>query len=590
MGKKSSSRKSRRIRLLKRFLLAGIALLLVLGIAGAAGFHLLKGWRARDLAGKALQNFEQANYRAAWLQINSARNLRPDDPKVLRSSALLESRFGLASGLDAWNKLAEMGELTKDDLEPRARAAARLGNDMQFEQAVSELEESGDIAGAGKLRSARQLLHGDIDEAIEHLRRLVAENNDPLLKLDLAKLLLQRHMDRLAQGTGELAKRIADELTGIVDSLENTPARESALAFGLSFLLPAREHQSRWAGLAMENMQPDNPALLPAAAAKVRLGEATAADLHMELLAVFNAAPLDRRAAYSLWLTRHNMPAEALTLTTAQESGESTDAFVARTEALAALGNWNAVIELADAGGHAPQSMRLAAKARAEYALGRGAQSGAMSVGDALRSAARTGEIAPAMIVEFDQMGAGAAVDAALVDLCGDPRFGDTAFRMARDRFSRRGPAGADLLAAAHQRVSVVSPQGSSVIAYERYKLLLNDIAEHGLAASAAGRQGPAPVDPQDTAAAVEASPSDVSVRATHALALIQAGRSREAFGVFDDITVYFNRLPPSLQAVLAAAAAASGESQLAGDMRKQINARALSPAEKKLLPDPATR
>ena len=78
MAKKSSSTKSRRVQLLKQFLLVAAAVVVVVGLAGAAGFYVFQGWRARDMAKKGLESLEQANYRAAWLQMNSARNLRPN--------------------------------------------------------------------------------------------------------------------------------------------------------------------------------------------------------------------------------------------------------------------------------------------------------------------------------------------------------------------------------------------------------------------------------------------------------------------------------------------------------------------------------
>ena len=61
------------------------ACLLLLVVLTAAGWYLFTGWRARDLASKARESFEKGNYRMAWLQLKSARDLRAGDPEVLRT-------------------------------------------------------------------------------------------------------------------------------------------------------------------------------------------------------------------------------------------------------------------------------------------------------------------------------------------------------------------------------------------------------------------------------------------------------------------------------------------------------------------------
>ncbi len=587
MAQSSRPTKRRLSKVQRRLLLAGIAVLAVLALAG--GFHLFQSWRARDLAYKALGNYEQANYRMAWLQVRSARALRAEDPQVLRSSAIIESGLGQPSGLDFWNRLAEANTMSPEDLLARAKAAARFGSDEQFEAALKDLAAVGDAADVGRLRAARKFVRGEVDDAIDEVRRMVDESNDPLMKLDLARLLVRRHADRLASSSdpSERRRRVAEEIAGLVNSLQGTPVQEQALALGLTFVRPEAAERGRWAALAMENLQSDNPALLPAATTLVELGTAKPADLHSRLRPIFDAAPLDRRSAFADWLTSQGLPREGLSLITAQEAAESAEAFRVRVAALAVMENWTAVLETADVNGKAPGWLRLAAKARAEFGLGRGGQSGAKSVADAMGQAVRAGTLSEGMIAEFDQMGASAAVDAALIDMCGDPRFGDTVFRLTRDRLSRRGDAGAEFLASAHQRASAVAPNGPAVVAYARYLLLIGDIGQNGLLPAGQPAPDKLVVDPADTAKSVQDAPADETVRATHALALIQAGRGTESFGVFDDLTIYFNRLPPSMQAILIAAASASDEPGLAGEMRKKTDPAPLSPAEQKLLAPP---
>jgi hypothetical protein len=580
MAKKSSANVSRRHEILLRALAVSALALVALAIMAAVGFHTFQGWRARDLAAKALQSFEQTNYRAAWLQVNSARNLRPDDPAVLRTSAIIESRFGMPTAMDYWERLAEKSTLSPEDLEERGRASAALGDDAQFGRAVEALDAAGNQAVAGRLRTVRSLARGNLDRAIEEARRAVAATDDPAMKLDLARLILRRHVDQLAVAPqAEESQRTAKEMFAIVDSLQGTAKGEEALAFGLTFLLPGQEGQERWANLAMKDADAGNPALLPAATVMADLGKAKPEELHRTLRPVFDAAPLDRRAAMVSWLTRQGMPREALTLITAQEAGENTMAFAARTDALGKLSNWTAVIETVEAGGNVPLSLRLATKARAEYALRQQAKSGANTLADALRAAAKERTLTEIVTVG-DEIGGRDVVDATLVELCGDPGVADEVFRMTRDRLSRRGPDTRALLADAHARALIAAPNAISVQDYARYLKLLatpaEDASEQELAALV--------VDPEETGRAVAAAPADPAVRATHALALLKAGRPQEALGTFDDLTVFFSRVPPGLQAVLCRVLVDGGRREMAAQASEKVDRKHLTPEELRML------
>jgi len=580
MAKKSSATKSRRRQTLLRILAISAAVLVVAGVLGAAGYYIFEGWRARDLATKALQSLETANYRAAWLQLNSARRLRASDPSVLRAAAVIESRFGLPSAMENWDRYAKKRELSEEDMVERGRAAAALGNDEQFKTAVDGLDAAGDTASAGRLRTVRSLARGDMDRAIEEARRAVAATDDPAMKLDLARLILRRHVDQLAAAPqAEESRRSAEEMFAIVDSLQGTPKADEALAFGLSFLLPGQEGQLRWADLAMKNVDASNPALLPAATVMVDLGKATPAEMQARLRPVFDAAPLGHRAAFVAWLTRQGMPREALTLITAQEAGETVDAFLARTAALGKMNNWAAVIETADAGGNVPLSLRLVTKARAEYALRQQAQSGAKSLADAVRAAAREGTLT-AIVATGDDFGGRSVIDNTLVELCGDSGFAEDVFRMTRDRLSRRGAATQAQLTEAHQRALAAAPNAVSVQDYARYVKLLTVPGEGATDAEIAALA----VDPADTARAVEASPTDPAVRATHALALLKAGRAREAAAAFDQLTVFFNRMPPGIQAVIVRVLTEAGQLEAAMQAKESIDQKQLTEAERGLL------
>lgn len=577
MANKSSATTSRTRLLFLRFLAISAAVLVVLGIIGTMAFHFFQGWRARDLAEKSLRNLEDDNFRMAWLQLNSARALRENDVEVLRAAAVVESRFGLPSALEYWDRLEKETQLTTEELVERARATARFGSKDRFDAAALAVENAGLQLEAAQLRAARFMSRGDMDAAIEETARTADVLDDPGLKLDYARLLLRRHMDRLSNPQDNQTAAIADKISSIIDSLAGTAQEKEALALGLAFLQPAEDKRSQWTDQALQDLSADNPALLAAASVAVQSGRDKPADLYRRLRPVFDAAPLDRRAAFSLWLTRQSMPAEALTLITVQEASESPEAFAARVEALGAMKNWNALIETSNTQGKAPASARLASRARAEFASGY-AQSGMTSAADAVRAAAADGNL-EAVMVSMDAIGAQPAVDNALVELCGDSRYANKAFRLARERLTRREARGGAALAAAVERVAAASPDSPALGDYRRYVALLEEPAESGSEDKVV--QAPTP---EETGKAVEANPTDPAVRITHGLALVRAGRAKEALATFDEFTVYFNRLPPPMQAALSSILAAGGESRAATDMARRIDRTVLAPEEVALL------
>ena len=559
----SKAIKSHRRQLLLRSMAIIAVALVVVGALGAVGYHFFTGWRARDLATKAKDNFEKANYRMAWLQINSAKELRPEEPDVLRVLGQIEGGMGRATALDYYEKLSQKSELTPEDMQARAEIAARFGNEEQFSEGIDALEKVGKAKEAAELRTARKLRRGDIDRAIAEARASAVASDDPAMQLTLARLLVQRYRPEFGQGMTPSAEALAgsSEVVEIIDGLLDTPLRKDALAFALNEVNSAPANRQRWAAAAMEKVDIDNPALLPAAAVLVRSGQKTPQQIHGQLRPLFDAAPLERRASYALWLTGAGLPKESLTLITAQEAGESTAAFGARTEALFATQNLDGVLAAVEVGGNVDADVRLAAKARAEYARGRGPQGGAAALREAIDAAAKSGRL-ELIIPMGDVLGASAVIDERLAEMCGDPAMADYVFRVARERFTRSGRS--SLLSASYERARAASPQSASVEDYRRFLALIGDEQ----------------VSLEETAAASAAEPANVSFRITHALNLLEHGKSSEALEVFDTITVFADRLPPGQLAVIAAVLAANGDTTRARAAAASINLDLLSPGE----------
>jgi hypothetical protein len=557
---------SRRRRKLKKLLLILALSLVGVAVAGAVGYHFYAGWRARDLAVKARENFAAGNYRAAWLQLSSARSLRENDPEVIRSGALIETGFGRKGSMTLWDELARKITLSEEDRLERSVATLRHGTDEQFDTAIREYEGVGDLAKAGALRTARRVIRGDLDGAIVEARKATETTSDPFLRLDVAKLLRQRHASDFASPQKNTAP-VKQEIATIVDSLLDTEAAEQALAFGLGNLAPLpQETRQRWTTRAMQRQATDNPALLPAADAMVRGQDTTAAKIYGQLRPLYDAAPLDRRSSFALWLSSQGLAREALGLITAQEAADNTSAFLVRADALGRDGNWAAVLAATDNAPALSESVRLMTRARAELAMGEN-EAGLRSVQSAILAAAQEGRLVN-MVESADTLGpvTGTAVNDGLFVLCGQTASADTAFRLLRRRLGRT--EGTAAVVPAWQRAKEAAPDAASVRDFGRYQELLQSSL----------------LTPEEAAAAVAENPAEIDPRINQALLLIRRNRQAEAAAVFDRFGITFRDLPPAQQAVLAAAASSAGDENLARSLVNNINLDLLTPGEKALL------
>jgi len=553
-------------RALKRFLLRPWVILLFLVIVLPTGYYLFTGWRARDLAAKARESFDRGNYRMAWLQLTSAREMRASDPEVLRTGAMLEEKLGRREVLATLDKLESKGALREEDIEQKARAAMRFGSEEEFEEAVKKLEAIGDSEGAVSLRTARATTRGDLDRAINEARRAVAASDSPTAKLELARLIGKRHGHMLRHYGRPGAEDIPalKEAVAIIDNLLSSELAEAALALGLGAMATDEPTNKRWAEAGMQNVELSNPALLPAAEYLVRSGAVSAQEMQARLRPLYDTAPLAQRADFALWLSRQGLPKEGLTLITLQEAADDLSAFLAGTDALARLSNWEGVLETTEAAEKVPDSMRQLTRVWAVLNSGDPVamhSALASAVESAVQAAARERQLRP-MLDSLDSLGTGAAANAELERLCANPEAADAAFSLLRERIGRSG--GTAALQEAHERALQAAPGAPSVIDHSRYLELFRTSR----------------VDPADTAAAIGNQPAEVSPRVTHALLMLRRNDPAAAKATFDDITGFYDKMLPAHQVVVAAFTAGTGDKNMARLMRGTINTNVLTSGE----------
>jgi hypothetical protein len=532
---------------------------------GVLGFYLFAGWRARDLTAKALANAEEGNARFARLQIFSAMSLRPDDPAVKRAAALIESRLGNPDAVQMWEEVAAGPDLADDEIDARAEVMTLHGNDEQFAAALAALEKKGKTDRAAELRSRRSLRRGDMEQAIAQARAAASSNDEPRLRLQLLQLLASRHGVFLAPPAqpGALDLAAAEEMGALIDGLVGTPAGDEALALGLEAPFFPASKKSAWAEAAWRNPLASNPALLPAAEFLAVSGAEKPDALYNKLAILYIGAPLPQQAAFAGWMLRRGMNEQVLITASAAEAVQDEAMFGLRASALGELDRWEEVYQLAEAPSKAPDTVRLMVKSRAARELGRRGEADELAR-TALQSSVAEGRVMQALELA-DQQDLRELSDEVIVEMCGNAAVADGAFRLARDRFARRGQFATLDRAYAAARQAV--PSATSVRDYGIYLELL---------------AGPG-VDPSVTSEIVAANPTDVGARFNYALALLKAGRGKEALAVFENFDVIVDQLPPGLRAISAAVLHAAADTNAITVVRG-IDPDLLSPAEYALI------
>ena len=188
--------------ILRKIMLWSPAVVVVALVGGGIGTLLFTGWRAQDLAGKALDSLERGDMRLALIQAESARNLRKNNPQVLRSYAKVRFAAGDPVCLEIWRQISEQGPLSLEDRQAQAEAAVRFGGEDAFDTAIAEFEATGRQADADTWRGRRALQQKDFTSAVQYLRRAAKADPTAERRIELAQLLGHHRHGRLALRSG----------------------------------------------------------------------------------------------------------------------------------------------------------------------------------------------------------------------------------------------------------------------------------------------------------------------------------------------------------------------------------------------------
>lgn len=512
----------------RKIMLWSPAVVVVALVGGGIGAFFFTGWRAQDLAGKAVASLERGDQRLALIQAESARNLRKNNPDVLRAYARVRFAANDPVCLEIWQQLAEQGPLSLEDRQAQAEAAVRFGGEDLFDTAIAEFEATGRQADADTWRGRRALQQKDFTAAVQYLRRAVEADPTAERRIELAQLLV-------TVGTADSRAEAAQ----IVESMADGPDASKALAFGLSSVPTGPATRRGWAERVLANPKSDDPAVLTAADTIVDDRLMTVDEMVARLQMVFTGARLEDRGRYAKWLLDRNRPMEALDFVRPSEVRGSRGGFLVRAEALSATQDWRTLLAMVNGGSPVNDSVTNILRARAEEGLGRSAAANS-SLRKAIRASVPRGALAETM-AEVDRMNKQSVSDEVLLSLCGEYATAEYALRVARWRFSSRGEP--RLRQEAYQRAVKAAPKASTVADLARLERLLN-------------RES---VDTAETAAALESEPDNIDFRLTHALALFADGRAGEARTVLEPQRIVQHQLQPGQKAIAVAVLAATG-------------------------------
>ena len=528
-----------------------VAVLLAI-IVGGIGFYFFTGWRARDLARKAQISIKYGDLRYALLQAESARSLRGNSPQVLRAYAAALGAVGDKRSLLAWRRLADIEPLTGEDMAEEAAATARLGTDEEFDGVVAKLEATGKAAEADAWRGRRALQQRDFSNAEKFLRTAAAKDPSAKPKIELARLLVTIN-----------TKESLAEAIQLVEAMALTPEADQALAFGLSSVPAGPATRLAWAERAMRDLSPGNEALLPAAGVLIDDRHRTPDEMVELLAGVYAPAPLEQRGVYARWLLDRNRPGDALGFIYPGEARGTRGAFLVRAEALSAIRDWQGLNDLIRAGSPLSEPATWLLQARADMGLGRASVPADLS--RAIRASVPR-IMLPEVIAQTDAMGRPDVADKVLLELCAEPASAEYALRVARWRFSERGEP--RLRDDAYRLALKAIPSSPTVQDLRRLERLL-------------ARE---PVNTAETQKALDAEPSNVDFRLTHALALLADGRAAEARRVLEPVEAIRHQLQAGQKAIVVAILTATGSRNEAIALIRTTKSAHLNDAEYRLV------
>lgn len=541
----------------RRWKIFGLIFILVIALSGVTAWGVLQEWRTRQARQMVLgvEEFSASGHqREALLRVQAAWRMRPDDPQVMWAMARVLEACGNPKALDAYQKFTAIAEVSAADREQYLRAALRFKRMDLAEGQAQVLARSGEDGFAHLVKAEQLLAKGKTAAAEGELRTVGAASaaKDSAL-LRLASILAAK---------GPAAPDARSEAFAILSGLSDRKDAMGleALAIGCATgVLPPAEVQSWENRLAQHPLANDRTFLLLQTSRwpEDKDGRQT---IVQGVMARFAGAPVERKTAALLWLNEHQEFSRSLELMSEAKARTNPDAFVLWLDALVGRGDWTAIDLALSKKGPLGDSLVDLFRARAASHTGR--------AGTARQMYQRAIHLALADLAQMPLL-------LAFLNADGQQELLVSALQEAL-------AGGQDQKVAADVLLQVSKQSRNAVEMREAWSAIARARPEDAAAANAAIYYslvtGIAP--PATLAERAGANPSDINLCTIRALALLKEGKSKEAVGIFEGMSLRSDQLTPEQKAAVVSVLAASGRLDQAEAMGATLDASALTTQE----------
>jgi len=545
-------------------------ILLILAILGGAAYGSywaygkITGHQSRKLTQMAAEYLQQGKVAEAAMSLETALRLQPNNAGALRLLARLKGATGEGpKSLENWQKLAESGSLTLEDLSQYAVAAAGENEWALAERIADTAATGGNPVLRHLLRAELLTSKKDLPGAEAELRLAVEADKTGTAQAAMARFLMTHRFN------AETAPEILELLREVSKLQDERGVDAIATAMRIGVVPPAdlpiwinalREHpkaNARTLFLADTVEWQSNPASKPAVLERV--------------LQRMQGAPVDDRAAGVQFLVFIGEPAQAAALLSRDEALKNREVFSLWLNAQSLIKNWSAILDaLAQPNLPLPAYLTKLYTGRALVMSGHESD-GRAAYAEALQQASEN---------QADLLQA-----LAYLNLAGEDQFFEQGFKhvlsdpaTAKESFIKILPSVAMRRDATRTRrvyeiAAAISPDLAKDLT------LQNDLAYLNLLLGL-------PEDTKKVAFQSDANPRDFAFRVTYALALLKGGKNKEALTLLENCEpdVLVPTLPPHHKAIVAIALAANGRKKEALGAISTVPPQELSTQEFELL------
>lgn len=540
--------------------------LTVLGICAGGGmwaFGKLERRQSRKLVAQATEYLKEGKTEAARMGLETALRLEPGNAQALRLLARLRGAQGAgAESLDAMRRLADSGQLTLEDLSAYAAAAAREGDWALAERLADAAARGGNPVLRHLLRAELLGSKNDLAGAETELRSAAEVDKSGNGKAALARFLIAHRLN------GETAPEILEMLRSLSARPDQIGAE--ALAGAISKGLVPRNELPAWIASLRSHPKTTPQLLLLADNTEILLDPESKSAIATKTAERLRTAPPGDRAAGLQWLVGLGEPALATSLLAQEEALQSRETLSLWLDALSLQNQWAAILQaLEQPANPLPKHLQSLYRARALAALDRAPESAA-AYELAYREAQGKTEEFLETLAYLALAGQTHLFESGLRQNLDDPDLAETTLRTLIPAVSRQRDA---------EKTKRLYDLAATVPSLAENAALQNDRDHLALLLDQ-------PVDHEKISTRSKANPRDFSFRVTAALALLRAGRGKQALDLLEDCEpdVHVASLPPHQKTVVAAALAASGRREEALQVASMLAPQVLSAQEFEML------